>query len=100
MPLADTFGSVDAQKQKKVIKEIKCTCKECGKVWHYLKSEETSDSLSSCGNAMVGCGTCGSIFSPYYMNKSKDYADKTQKYKKCPACGSVNITKEEITHDI
>jgi hypothetical protein len=89
---------VNLKTNEKTITELKCTCKECGKVWHYLKRDEELMALQQAGNAMVGCGSCCSPFGAYYSNKSMEVGrDAQAKFKKCPSCGSINITKEEHT---
>src|SRR3989344_2117421 len=92
----------DEEKEKntlpKTITEYKCTCNECGKIWHYLKSEEQQMNTQQCSNAMLGCGTCCSPIGAYFSNKSMEVGrEAASKFKKCPNCGSINIKKEERT---
>ncbi len=81
------------------IKEIKCKCSECGKVWHYLESEEKHLRTQAVGNAMVGCGMCCNPFGALFSNKAQDLSREANKFSKCPKCGSGNITKTEIYYD-
>lgn len=84
--------------KKNQITEIKCTCNQCGKVWHYLKSEVTQAALAASGNMMVGCGSCCNPFGAYYLNKSGEISRAANdKFNKCPNCQSIDIKKEEIT---
>ena len=82
-----------------MVKEIKCKCNQCGKIWHYLPSEESSIKTQQVGNAMVGVGMCCSPLGPLYSNKSLDLARQANKFKKCPECGSSDITKKTIEYE-
>jgi|SRR3989344_4483285 len=81
------------------IKEIKCTCKQCGKIWHYLEDEEKGLKSQAGLNALIGCGTCGSPIGALFSNKSIDTSRELNKLKKCPECGSQNIKKESIFYE-
>ncbi|MFH1256779.1 MAG: hypothetical protein V1494_05820 [Candidatus Diapherotrites archaeon] len=83
----------------KPVIEIKCTCKECGKIWHYLQSEEESMKKQAGLNSLVALGNLFNPTSAYYSNKSIDTQRKvTEKFYRCPSCNSANITKEK--HEI
>jgi len=84
---------------KKHIKEIKCACKQCGKIWHYLPSDEANLRLQQAGNAMLGCGTLCSPFSAFYSNKAVEVGRQANQLSKCPNCNSSDIVKEEIYHE-
>lgn len=86
-------------KSKGMIKEIRCTCHQCGHVWHYLESDEISLKTESCTNACVGCSTCCSPFSLIFQNKSRDLDREIAKLKKCPKCNSSDVSKEPIYHE-
>ena len=87
------------QKRKKLIKEFRCKCKQCGHVWHYLPEEEkraNSNVLwNSCG--MMSCCLPFQIFS---KNQADNWQNTLDKFKKCPKCGSTNIIKKEIQHEM
>jgi len=86
------------QIKNQTITEIKCTCLECGKIWHYLEHEELSMNLQKYGNLMVSCGSCCSPFAGYYANKASDVTRQMgDKFDKCPSCQSSNIKKEKHT---
>ncbi len=79
----------------KTITETRCTCNACGKVWHYGKQEQ----LESAGAAMSNLGksmTCCSGCAPAALIPDKKVTD----LNKCPECGSKNIRKEQIAHEV
>lgn len=93
------------EKRIKQIKETKCTCKACGKVWFYGKSEamenfgdkmqSASSSMSNAGKDMMCCTGClPALFIP--EKKEKDVKD----LNKCPECGSRAIEKEVVVHNV
>ncbi len=87
------------QKQKGSIEEIKCTCRQCGHVWHYLKRDETGLKTQALGNLLIGCGMCCNPFGALFTNKSIDASREGQKLSKCPKCGTGNIKKESHYYD-
>jgi len=84
---------------EKYVKEIKCTCNECGKVWHYLEAEEQRLRTAAVGNALVGCGSCGNPFGQIASTKSLELSNQAEKLKKCPNCGSGNIIKTDVYYE-
>lgn len=78
-----------------MIKEIKCTCNECGHIWHYLDSDVQRLRSQAFGNTMVGAGMCCNPFGTLFINKSLDISRELEKFSKCPKCNTSNITKEE-----
>jgi len=90
------FGTKESKKgEPKIIKETKCVCVECGKVWHYNKKdsfENNMNKISNAGKAMSCCGGCV----PALLIKDKKVTD----LKRCPSCNSQNVKCEEITHEI
>ncbi|MEK6829476.1 MAG: hypothetical protein AABY15_05065 [Nanoarchaeota archaeon] len=86
-------------KQNNKISEIKCKCKECGHVWHYLSSEEQRAKSGAFWGA-CGMTSCCFPIQLYSKQETLKWQDKLDKFKRCPKCGSVNITKKEIEHDI
>lgn len=84
---------------KKKIKEIRCKCNSCKHIWHYLPEEEKRAKSGACWGA-YGQITCCLPIQLYSKQETLKWQDKLDKFKKCPKCGSVNITKKEIEHDI
>jgi DNA-directed RNA polymerase subunit M/transcription elongation factor TFIIS len=84
---------------KKHVKEIKCKCNQCGKVWHYLESEMKSIKSQQTSNACIGCGSCGSPTGAYFSNKAADLDRKAKELQKCPNCGSSDVTKTEVFYE-
>ena len=89
----------------KKIKETKCTCKACGKVWFYGKEEAMEnfgDKMQNLGNSMSNTGQdmmcCSGCLPAAFMSKApvKDVKD----LNKCPDCGSKAIDKEVVVHDV
>lgn len=88
-----TGGKVS--KDKKKIRETKCTCQACGHTWFYGKqeiSEERAAAMSNLGKSMMCCGGC----LPAILIPSK----KTIDLNKCPKCGSRGVCKEEVTYEV
>lgn len=82
----------------KHVKEIKCKCNQCGKVWHYLEEEEKKI------NAQIGWSACGQMtcclpLQLYSKNEGGKWEQQKDKFKKCPECGSHDITKKSIYHE-
>jgi hypothetical protein len=76
------------------IMETKCTCNMCGNIWFYGKDEvnnANSDALYNFGKAMTTC--CSGCF-PLIFLPDKKVID----LNKCPRCGSLSITKNNIIH--
>ena len=84
---------------KKHVKEIRCKCNECGKVWHYLEDDEKNLKRQAKSNALIGCAMCGNPFGALFSNKAIDTNKELNKLKKCPECGSQNIKKESIFYE-
>jgi DNA-directed RNA polymerase subunit RPC12/RpoP len=79
----------------KKIKETKCTCNACGRVWYYGKEEVTAsqlDALSNISKTMMCCGGC----LPAILIADKKVVD----LNKCPDCGSKAVLKEEVVHEV
>lgn len=89
----------------KKIKETKCTCKACGKVWFYGKEEafkNFGEKLESAGNSMSNAGKdmmccSGCLPAAFIPNKQEK---EVKDLNKCPECGSKAITKEVVVHDV
>lgn len=77
------------------ISETKATCKGCGHVYFFGKTDELdhlSAQMDECGKGMMCCGGClPAVFLP-----SKKATDPNR----CPKCGSRAILKERITHEV
>lgn len=78
------------------VKEIKCKCNQCNKVWHYLESDKKQLQSQATWNALYGCGTCGSPWGILASNKAIDTTQKVKTFDKCPNCGSTDVIKSEI----
>lgn len=77
------------------ITETKATCKACGNVWFYGKSdslEQFGNASSNCGKSMMCC-TCSpcAMFIPN---------QKVTDLNKCPKCNSKAVNREKVTHDV
>lgn len=81
------------------IKEIKCKCNACGKVWHYLESDLKSIQTQQTGNALIGAGMCCNPFGALFSNKAMDLKKEADKFNKCPKCNSSNIKKTTIYYE-
>ncbi|MEK4303569.1 PH domain-containing protein [Oceanobacillus sp. FSL K6-0251] len=89
----------------KQIKETKCTCSACGKVWYYGKEESIKNygeklesfgaSMSNAGKDMMCCTGClPALFMPQKQEKEVKDLDK------CPDCGSKAVNKELVVHNV
>lgn len=91
------ISSTEAAPTDKVrtITETKCTCHNCGKVWHYGKKdslENFSNAAANVGKSMMCCTGCW----PALFIHDKKVVDM----KKCPQCGSRNITSEKVSYAV
>jgi ribosomal protein L32 len=85
----------DKKPKTKTIKETRSTCNSCGKVWHYGKQEQLEGAgaaMSNAGKSMMCCTGCA----PAALIPDKKVAD----LNKCPECGSKDIRKEKIVHEV
>ena len=90
---ATSNNGVGRVKKGKQVKETKCTCKSCGKIWHYGKQEQFENAnaaMSNAGKSMMCCGGCA----PAILIPDK----KVVKLDRCPNCGSKAITTERVVH--
>lgn len=86
-------------KKPNFVQETRCTCFSCGNIWHYGKKEirdNRSKKMDNIGKeaAAATCCYCNPL-----INATKTKTEITD-FDKCPKCGSRNIKKEEITHEI
>lgn len=81
--------------KKKHITEIKCECKECGKVWHYLPVEEQAQKLEEAGKNMIQATAC--CCNPIGI-LTGIIRQKPRAMDSCPNCGSRNVKKTEKTY--
>ena len=83
---------------KGMVKEFKCKCNQCGKIWHYLESREKELEKNIKSNA--GSQAAFALFNVGAALQAKRNVEAQQdlldKLKKCPECGSHDITKENI----
>jgi len=79
-------------KEKGMIKETKCKCNQCGKVWHYVEEEEkrVKGQIKWSANGQM---TCCLPLQMYSKQEGGKWEQQLDKFKKCPKCGSHNITK-------
>ncbi len=88
-------NQIQKPKKKKIIKEKKCTCNVCGKIWHYGKeeiSEQKGNKLANVGKAMMCCGGCW----PALLIQDKKVVNLNQ----CPQCSSKNVKCEEVEYEV
>ena len=98
--ILDKLRTEPSLKLSKKVSEIKCECNQCNNIWHYLPSEEKSLKRQSFFNSLIGAGSLGSHVGAFFSNKSNDLQREADKFKKCPKCGSIDITKKEVAHVI
>jgi hypothetical protein len=79
----------------KIIKETKCTCNACGKVWNYGKKDMDEQKNAKLANASKGLLCCSGCW-PALLIQDKKVIDLT----KCPECGSRNIKTEEVSYEV
>jgi len=82
-------------KAKGMIKEIKCRCNRCGKVWHYLEGEEKRIKSQMCWSS-YGQMTCCLPIQLYSKQQQGKWETEADKFKKCPKCGSHDIKKTSV----
>lgn len=87
------------------VREYRRTCRECGKVWHSLKSREKKiqGDIKSAESAkrLSGCGMCAGSWSALgaaEQAKRNIAAHQTEleRLRECPNCGSHNYKEEVI----
>ena len=91
--------NIEKEMQKKdMTKEIKCKCNQCGKIWHCLESREKEIEKNIRTNAGIQAGFA--FFNVGAATQAKRNVEAQQdlldKLKKCPECGSHDITKKDI----
>jgi hypothetical protein len=86
-------------KSKGMIKEFKCGCNQCGKIWYYLESEEKRISVQAGSNGILGCTMCCSPIGLWFSNKAIDLQKDLEKMKRCPNCNSTDIIKAAVYHE-
>ena len=85
-------------KSKGMLKETKCKCNQCGHVWHYLEEEEKrvkgQIQWSACGQM-----TCCLPLQLYSKHEGGKWEQESDKFKKCPKCGSHDIKKTAVYYE-
>lgn len=81
------------------INETKCTCNSCGNIYYYGKEEVLEKTVNSLDNASKELAAASCCYCNPFINATKTKNDITD-YNKCPKCGSRNIIKEKIKHEI
>jgi hypothetical protein len=79
----------------KKITETKCTCKSCGNIWYYGKSDQMQNAgvaMQQVGKSAMCCTGCF----PALLIPNKKIVD----FNKCPKCGSKAVEKETVVHEI
>lgn len=87
------------------ISETKATCKGCGNVYFYGKTDE----LQNCASGLSNCGSdlettsksamcCSGCLPAAFIPDSPK--QKTINYDKCPRCGSRAVKKEKVVHEV
>ena len=89
------------------IEEYRRTCKNCGTVWHSLKSRETRilientvEGLGITLKASIPCVNCCMYFGGR-LDNSRGRANNNElvRLKTCPKCGSAVYTEEILSHE-
>lgn len=80
-------------KSKNMIKEIKCTCNECGKVWHYLPYEQKAQKMGEFGKDLIQTTAC--CCNPIGILVGS-LRQKPKSLDQCQNCNSKNVKKEDV----
>jgi len=88
-----------AKVKPKYIKETKCTCNSCGNVFYYGKKEVWENRSKICDNLAKEASAASCCYCNPFINATKNENTITD-FNRCPNCGSKNVTKEEISHEI
>ena len=81
------------------IKEIKCTCNQCGKVWHYLpqeKMEQTGAEIHNFSKHLMTASLC--CGNPLGCFGALIPTQKVIDLERCPECKSKNVKKQTVYH--
>ena len=93
----------DSKKSKRAnpryIKETKCTCNSCGNVFYYGKTDVLDNTAKLLDNAGKEAAAASCCYCNPFIDATKT-KNSVRDFSKCPKCGSKNITKEQITHEI
>lgn len=103
--LRDTKPKQKIEQKPKQIKETKCTCNACGKVWYYGKEDviqNFSDKMGSVGNSMSNAGKdlmccTGCVPALFIPNKPEK---EVKDLDRCPECSSKAVKKEVVVHNV
>ncbi len=83
-----------AKPKVKMVKETKCTCNSCGKVWYFGKQEQIQEGARAVTTASSAClCPCLGCLSAIFGKRPKDF-------KQCPQCQSKNVTTEEVSYEV
>ncbi len=77
------------------VTEIKCKCRECGKIWHYLPHEEQAQKMEETGKNMIQASAC--CCNPIGILTGVT-RQRPRAIDSCPNCGSRNVEKTEKTY--
>lgn len=79
-----------------ILKEIRCTCKSCGKIWYYTNKDIAHEGLKSFNNFSKDFyQSCDCCILGAMMPR-----DKIRDLKRCPSCESKNVSFEEVAHKV
>lgn len=92
-------NSKSAKLKPKYITEIRTTCNSCGNVYYYGKKEIWENRSKICDNISKEAAAASCCYCNPFINAAKNKNTITD-FGRCPKCGSRNIIKEEISHEI
>lgn len=95
---ANSQGAEGASK-KRVVKETRCTCNACGRVWYFGRAD-WDDELMALGTQLTCCGLgClpGLLALPF---TNRFAGGALERKSRCPDCGSRAITIELVEHHV
>ncbi len=82
------------QLKQKIVKETRVTCNSCGNVWHFGKAEQIQEAGKVIGNMGKDMSCCtGSCLGCIPRSGTVDL-------EKCQKCGSKNVIKEVVEHEV
>ena len=84
--------------QIKRVWELKYTCKSCGNIWFYGKKEVMESEQADVNALLEGEASLNPCCLPLLLIPRKK--GKSINFGSCPKCGSDDITKEGVTHEV
>lgn len=89
-------GKSKEMKSQGKIKEIKCTCNQCKKVWHYLPKDERGQKTEEFGKDLIQSTAC--CCNPIGILVG-GLRKRPRPLDQCPKCNSKNVSKKEIYYE-